>query len=183
MVRGVTPTQGRTGRHRLSDHGLAGDRGRCSDLRAAGPPGWSLKLVILIAALGFPIALALAWAFDVTPRGIERSAKADPTHPVPTGDTAAAARPIATPAAAGAASSLPSSRADQSVAIMPFVDMSAERDQDYFCDGVAEEIGNALCYVRGLKVAARTSAFQFKGKSADVREIGRTLGVDTIRCA
>ena len=66
------------------------------------------------------------------------------------------------------------------MAVLPFVDMSAEHDQDYFCDGVAEEIGNALCYVQGLKIAARTSAFQFKGRVGDVREIGRALGVDTV---
>jgi tetratricopeptide (TPR) repeat protein len=68
--------------------------------------------------------------------------------------------------------SRPSRGASRSVAILPFVDMSAERDQDYFCDGIAEEIINALCCVRELKVASRTSAFQFKGRSNDVREIG-----------
>jgi TolB-like protein len=58
--------------------------------------------------------------------------------------------------------------------------MSPEHDQDYFCDGIAEEIINTLCCVRGLKIASRTSAFQFKGKAADVREIGRALGVKTV---
>jgi TolB-like protein len=58
--------------------------------------------------------------------------------------------------------------------------MSAERDQDYFCEGIAEEIINALCCVRGLKVASRTSAFQFKGRNDDVRHIGRSLGVGAV---
>ena len=58
--------------------------------------------------------------------------------------------------------------------------MSAARDQEYFCDGIAEEIINALCCVRGLQVASRTSSFQFKGRSADVREIGRSLGVTAV---
>ena len=68
----------------------------------------------------------------------------------------------------------------QSVAILPFVDMSPQRDQDYFCDGMAEEIINALCCVPGLKVASRTSSFQFKGRNDDVREIGRTLAVGAV---
>jgi len=67
-----------------------------------------------------------------------------------------------------------------SVAILPFADMSAARDQEYFCDGIAEEIINALTCVRGLQVASRTSSFQFKGRAADVREIGRSLGVTAV---
>lgn len=67
-----------------------------------------------------------------------------------------------------------------SVAVLPFVDMSAEHDQEYLCDGVVEEITNALAQVEGLKVAARTSAFAFRGKLEDAREIGRTLGVGTV---
>jgi adenylate cyclase len=66
------------------------------------------------------------------------------------------------------------------VAILPFADMSPARDHQYFCDGIAEEIINALCCVRGLRVASRTSAFQFKGRSADVREIGKALGVGAV---
>jgi TolB-like protein/Flp pilus assembly protein TadD len=58
--------------------------------------------------------------------------------------------------------------------------MSAERNQEYFCDGIAEEIINALCCVRGLQVASRTSSFQFKGRAIDVREIGRSLGVTAV---
>jgi adenylate cyclase len=159
-----------------------------------GLPDWGPRLVIVLVALGFPIALMLAWAFDVTPRGIERTAPADPVQSAATGEASPPVRPAAAPvrqiAGPGHASPAPVSAPlptapldrhhDRSVAVLPFVDMSAERDQDYFCDGVAEEIGNALCYVQDLKVAARTSAFQFKGRVVDVREIGRTLGVDTV---
>ena len=135
-----------------------------------GLPDWALKLVIVVAVLGVPVALMLAWAFDVTSHGIERASPASAPPAVhPTSEPAAVLPPT-----------VPGGRAHGSVAVLPFVDMSAERDQDFFCDGVAEEIGNALCYVQGLKVAARTSAFQFKGRVADVREIGRTLGVDTV---
>ena len=67
-----------------------------------------------------------------------------------------------------------------SVAVLPFADMSAGHDQEYFCDGVAEELTNALAHLDGLKVAARTSAFAFKGRSEDVRDIGRRLGVGAV---
>jgi adenylate cyclase len=141
-----------------------------------GLPAWSLKLVIVLAALGFPLACVLAWAFDVTPRGIERAE---------TAELSAARAPVERPglptpelpsAAVPAAAAAPS----ESVAILPFADMSPERDQEYFCDGIAEEIINVLCCIRNLRVASRTSSFQFKGHAADVREIGRKLGVGSV---
>src|SRR5215467_8161499 len=67
-----------------------------------------------------------------------------------------------------------------SIAVLPFVNISADPENEYFCDGLAEELINALARIEGLKVAARTSAFSFKGKNADVREIGRKLAVGTI---
>ena len=67
-----------------------------------------------------------------------------------------------------------------SVAVLPFADMSAARDQEYFCDGIAEEILNALAQLEGLRVTARTSSFAFKGRLEDVREIGRQLGVGAV---
>ena len=67
-----------------------------------------------------------------------------------------------------------------SIAVLPFADMSRERDQGYFCDGIAEEIINALCRIQGLRVASRTGSFQFKDAAADFREIGNRLRVDHI---
>jgi len=67
-----------------------------------------------------------------------------------------------------------------SIAVLPFIDMSPDRDQDYFCEGMAEEILNALTRIDGLRVAARTSSFQFKGRAADVRKVGQELGVRTV---
>jgi serine/threonine protein kinase/cytochrome c-type biogenesis protein CcmH/NrfG len=67
-----------------------------------------------------------------------------------------------------------------SIAVLPFADMSREKDQEYFCDGIAEEIINALCRVQGLRVASRTGSFQFKGTAADLREIGNALRVDSV---
>jgi adenylate cyclase len=151
-----------------------------------GLPAWSMKLVILLAVLGFPLACALAWAFDVTPQGFERTppARSDESPPatvkapgssstaaLPTGDPVSAPPPALADAAAAPAAS---------VAILPFADLSPGHDHEYFCDGIAEEIINALCCVRGLRVASRTSSFQFKGRAADVREIGRTLGVGAV---
>jgi non-specific serine/threonine protein kinase len=68
----------------------------------------------------------------------------------------------------------------RSVAVLAFADMSPARDQEYFCDGIAEELIASLARIRDLRVSARTSAFSFKGRNADIREIGRTLGVDAV---
>jgi len=67
-----------------------------------------------------------------------------------------------------------------SIAVLPFANISGEEEQEYFCDGVTEELINALSHIRDLKVVARTSAFSFKGKEQDIREIGRKLGVETV---
>ena len=67
-----------------------------------------------------------------------------------------------------------------SIAVLPFVNMSADADQDYFCDGIAEDIINDLTHIKDLRVAARASAFVFKGRSIDAREIGKALGVDVL---
>jgi len=72
------------------------------------------------------------------------------------------------------------SPAVKSIAVLPFVDMSPDKDQDYFCDGMAEEIINVLAHIESLKVISRTSAFSFRHKQTDIREIGRILDVETI---
>ena len=68
----------------------------------------------------------------------------------------------------------------QSIAVLPFVNMSNDIDNEYFCDGITEEIINALTKINQLKVIARTSSFAFKGKDIDIREVGNQLGVQTI---
>jgi adenylate cyclase len=137
-----------------------------------GLPGWTLKLVIVLLALGFPVACALAWAFDVTPQGIERTPAARPMPDAVQEPGTALPAPVAVPVAPP----LPG----PAVAILSFADLSPGRDQEYFCDGIAEEIVNALCCVSGLRIASRTSAAQYKGRSADVREIGKALGVGAV---
>ena len=75
---------------------------------------------------------------------------------------------------------LPISSSNKSIAVLPFVNMSADPENEYFSDGITEEIINALTSVKGLKVIARTSSFAFKNKNIDVRTIGNQLGVSTI---
>jgi TolB-like protein/Flp pilus assembly protein TadD len=123
-------------------------------------PDWALSFLIAIIVLGFPIALILAWAFEVTPEGIVK----DPT------DTADEANP----GHEGFNSTAPS------VAVLPFDDMSEHGDQSYFCEGIAEEILNSLCKVAGLRVASRVASFRFGGKRADIAEIAEKLNVQAV---
>lgn len=88
--------------------------------------------------------------------------------------------PLSGPAAQNPDGSAPSRSGVSTIAVLPFVDMSPGHDQDYLCDGLAEELINALTHIDGLRVSARTASFQFRGAGADVREIGRQLGVDTL---
>src|SRR5580700_9200989 len=87
---------------------------------------------------------------------------------------------LAKPAAIGGAPAAPAPLNDKWIAVLPFVDLSAKHDQEYFSDGLSEEIIDHLSHVQDLKVIARTSSFQFKGKSDDVRTIGRELGVSNL---
>jgi adenylate cyclase len=120
-------------------------------------PAWTVSVVIVLAGLGLILAVGLAWAFDVTPEGVVRTPALQ-----------------ATSAPAG---SLPDRRA---IAVLPFENMSGEEGSEYFCDGISEEIINALAQLPELRVAGRTSAFTFKGRHADLREIGRQLNVGTV---
>lgn len=129
-------------------------------------PEWSARLLIVLLALGFVLAFALAWIYDIGPQGIERT-RLPSSAPLPrvAGEAQAAATIVP---------------AEASVAILPFADLSEHRDQDYFCDGLAEEMLNALTRVRGLRVASRTSSFRFRDGATDAREIGRLLDVAAI---
>lgn len=144
-------------------------------------PEWTLTAVVVALGIGFPITVALAWVFDLKATGIER------THPAAPGGRArwlllglgvAAAAPIVIwyfalrPSAARGR--------DASIAVLPFEDMSATRDQGYFADGMAEEILNLLARVEGLRVAGRTSSFVFRGTREDARAIGEKLNVGTL---
>jgi adenylate cyclase len=158
-----------------------------------GLPDWMQRALIIALGVGVIPAFVLAWLFDVTRGGVVRTA----APPQPAATHAAPAAPgIAADAgpacgdgaqsdascSAGecAAANAPGAPADASVAILPFADLSAEKDQDWFCDGLAEEIIDALCCVRRLRVASRTASFRFRDGSVDPREIGRQLRVAAI---
>lgn len=136
-------------------------------------PRWGISLVVALALLGFPVALVIAWGADRGSHGHHRPSPASGSTEAPTGAADAApskapARPDAPPPD------------DRSIAVLPFVNMSDDRDNEYFSDGMTEEILNALVKVRDLKVAARTSSFAFKDHRTDVREIAEKLGVATV---
>lgn len=123
-------------------------------------PQWSTTLVLWLLALGFPIALILAWALEVTPEGIRRTKKQR--------------KPAGKDKKTGGIKSEPS------IAVLPFVDMSPEKDQDHFCEGMAEEIINSIARIQGVQVASRTASFQFKDTSMDIDAIGNRLNVNTV---
>jgi TolB-like protein len=156
-------------------------------------PAWALRVFILLAMLGFPAALLLAWAFDATPDGLRRDASATGTKrmfaiggalaalalawyflaPPAVRDAPAPAAPVALAPASPATPAI----ARKSIAVLPFVNMSADKDNEYFSDGISEELLNALAKVDGLKVAGRTSSFQYKGRNENLQAIGAALGV------
>src|ERR671937_81106 len=148
-------------------------------------PPWALRIFILIALLGFPIAVVMAWVFDVTPTGVKHDAGAS----VSKGLFAAAVLLIVLalgwyfygqPSFRKGDVTTPSVADRNSIAVLPFANMSGKAEEDYFSDGMTEELLNVLAKVPQLKVVARTSVFQFKDKGGDIREIGRKLGVTNI---
>ena len=156
-------------------------------------PNWVVRLVIVLIALGFPIAVVIAWAFELTPEGIKRTEDVDPAasgrqprkHAWIVVVIVGAALSVglfffgrysaqrSRPSEAAADLSVP----QKSIAVLPFVNLSDDKNTAYFSDGITEEILNALAQIPNLKVAARRSAFQFKGSDLDLRKIGRVLGV------
>jgi TolB-like protein/tetratricopeptide (TPR) repeat protein len=171
-----------------------------------GAPAWILKVVTTLVFLGLPPALVFAWAFELTPQGIKRtedvpSGVATPRRharllnlliigvlTVAVGlfaldrfvwnDAApvSASREADQPAGAP---TRPAAGAHNSIAVLPFVNLSNDPDQEYFSDGIAEDLMGALARFKALN-AARTSAFSFKGKQADLHEVGRALNVATV---
>ena len=127
-------------------------------------PDWSVRLLIAFALVGFPVAVVLAWAVELTPEG-----------PRPEKD----ARPE-TPAAPDLPATTGGDYAFRSIAVLPLLNMSNDPENEYFSDGMAEEVLNRLCKLPQLTVASRTSSFSFKGKDLDLRTVAERLGVDVI---
>ena len=175
-----------------------------------GTPSWAIKSVLVLLATGFPFAIFFAWAFELTPDGLKREHEVDRSQSITpqTGKslnltiTAVMALALAyfaydkfvlssdrdtalveaTTLAVSeqAAGEVPPIEDDKSIAVLPFVNMSDDAGNEYFSDGISEEILNALAKVKELQVAGRTSSFAFKGQNQDLRLIGETLGVSHI---
>ena len=168
-------------------------------------PDWVIQVLMLVMALGFPLVLLFAWAFELTPEGLRRESDVDRTKSI-TGTTgrkldrliiAALALALgyfvwesrfaglepapgvaAVPAEAAASGvTAVDETPEKSIAVLPFVNLSSDSEQEFFSDGISEELLNVLAQYPGLHVAARTSSFQFKGQNRDIGEIARLLKV------
>ena len=168
-------------------------------------PGTAGKYVILILVIGFPLALFFAWAFEMTPEGVRREVDVDRSQSITqqTGhnldrsiiailvlalaffiyDKLNTPDPLPPEPVQIAEQAVPVSGTevgDPSIAVLPFVNMSADADQEYFSDGISEELLNLLVRVEGLKVASRTSSFVYKGENLNIPAIAGELKVNHI---
>ena len=156
-------------------------------------PSSAIRATVLLIVLGLPVALVLAWMFELTPEGIKRTETADamPTATKPKKYVWIYIVVIGGAISIGlfflgrytASNNASAARTDtatvpgKSIAVLPFENLSDDKNTAYFSDGITEEILNALAQIPNLKVAARRSAFQFKGTDLDLRKIGQVLGV------
>ena len=154
-------------------------------------PNGIIRLLVLLIILGLPVALVLTWMFEITPEGIKRTAVADAMP--------AAAKPknyawlyvvvIGALVSIGLFflgrysvrnSAIESELSAKSIAVLPFVNLSSDKEQEYFSDGLSEELLNQLAQISQLRVIARTSSFSFKGKDVDVPTIAKALNVANV---
>ena len=159
-------------------------------------PNWVVRLVVLVSVLGFPISLIIAWAFEMTPQGMKREEEIAPNEYIPHWSTRKFAALIVTIAmlATGVlmfqlvrskptslaqitAAAMPSQK---SIAVLPLLNESGDPGDEYFSDGLSEELIAALAQVRGLKVIGRSSSFRFKDKKEESKAIGEKLGASTL---
>ena len=166
-------------------------------------PGWTGKFVFGLLVLGLPLVLIFSWVYELTPEGLKKQHEVDRNQTIThetgrkinymIGGLAVLAivvvaverfipRTVSIPAAteappAAQPAEAPVEAAAKSIAVLPFADMSAGKDQEYFADGLAEELLNLLAKLPELRVIGRTSSFQFKGRNEDLRLIGEKLNV------
>ena len=161
-------------------------------------PEWAATLVTVLLMIGFPVALLFAWAFELTPEGLKKEKDVDRSESITNvtgrrldfaiiGVLAVAVVFLVSekfiwtddvgPSPQTEASNGATEEITKSIAVLPFVNMSGDVEQEYFADGITEEILNALAGVRELAVTSRTSAFAFKGKSVSIPKIAQELGV------
>ena len=164
-------------------------------------PPWFDTVITAALLIGFPIAVLLAWAFEMTPEGVKRTESVEDGDSI-TGQTGRrldfailgglvvviglVGWQISRPKQLTTDSPVFDEQAPeplhlaQSIAVLPFVNMSPDKDQEYFADGISEEILNALVKVTKLRVAGRTSSFSFKNSDNNIKEIGEILNVSHI---
>ena len=149
-------------------------------------PNWAIRLVVLLIIIGFPIALIIAWAFEVTTEGIKRTEAADAAgqrsrgvawiYVVVLGAIVSIGLFFLGRYTAGNAAGLP----QKSIAVLPLINESGDPKDEYFSDGLSEELIAALAQISGLKVIGRSSSFRFKDRKEEPRTIGEKLGVSTL---
>ena len=160
-------------------------------LPTLGAPEWAARAVILVFVFGFIPTVVLSWVYELTPEGIKRENDIDRDNEDARGSTKRLDYLTITAVILGivffaffSARQLPDGGSvddtaivNESVAVLPFVNMSNDEDNEYFSDGLTETLLHMLAQVPDLKVAARTSSFAFKGQNMDVREIAEALQV------
>jgi TolB-like protein/predicted Zn-dependent protease len=151
-------------------------------------PVWTARLAIIVVLAGFPIALILAWAFDVTSTGIEKTPDPSPADCPPSFTTrrknivplAVAGLAIAIVAGYFLIPRASAHKLEKSIAVLPFDNFSADKENAYFADGIQDDILTNLARIGDLKVISRTSVMPYRGQTHNVREIGKALNVGTI---
>src|SRR5437773_8005195 len=158
-------------------------------------PNWAIRLVILLTTLGFPVAVVIAWAFELTPEGVKRTEDADAAREHSRGGVWIAVVVIAAAlslglfllgrytagnAAAQQNEIAPTSHAEKSIAVLPLLNESGDPKDEYFSDGLSEELIAALAQISGLKVIGRSSSFRFKDRTEEPKTIGKKLGVSSL---
>jgi TolB-like protein/Flp pilus assembly protein TadD len=146
-------------------------------------PNWTFRFVVALLLIGFPIALILAWAYDITPQGI----RATPATSAPGAHRRRnlimlIATGLVVSAAAGffLLPRVSARKIDKSIAVLPFENLSDDKENAYFADGIQGDVLTNLSKIGDLKVISRTSVMSYRGKASNVREIGKALGVATI---
>jgi TolB-like protein len=159
-------------------------------------PNWAIRLVVLLIIIGLPVALVLAWAFEITPQGIKRTETADAMpqagrqknnawiYVVVVGAVVSIGLFFLGRYTAGNAASRHSEAAaslpQKSIAVLPLLNESGDPKDEYFSDGLSEELIAALAQISGLKVIGRSSSFRFKDRKEEPKTIGEKLGVSTL---
>ncbi len=153
-------------------------------------PNWAIRLVILLVALGFPLALVIAWAFESTPEGIKRTEIADAARKksrggawmyiVAMGAVASVALFFLGRYTAKPRTAAPAELLSKSIAVLPFKSLSEDKANNYFADGIQDEILTRLSKIADLKVISRTSTQKYQSSPENLREIAQQLGVTNI---